>query len=109
MRISRLSSNSEILSEIGIRIKDNRINQGLTQKDLSDKTGLSLKTISNMENGKDFGFDSFLRVLKVLNIVENIEYIINEQKIRPNDTIPYDRKRYRKKDEGNSFVWGEDK
>lgn len=37
---------------VGEKIKEARIKKGLTQKELSEKTGLSRSYISDMENGR---------------------------------------------------------
>lgn len=39
-------------SELQKRVKDLRIKQGLSQEELADKTGLNLRTIQRIENGK---------------------------------------------------------
>lgn len=39
-------------SELQKRVKNLRIKQGLSQEELSDKTGLSLRTIQRIENGE---------------------------------------------------------
>ena len=38
--------------ELSKRIKELRINKGLTQTDLSDKSGISLRTIQRIENNE---------------------------------------------------------
>lgn len=53
MRIQTANSNAAILSEFGGRIKRARIDQQLTQQALATKTGVSLRTISVIENGGD--------------------------------------------------------
>jgi len=40
------------LPEIGQALKGQRIEQGLTQLDISDKIGYSVSSIRNMEHGK---------------------------------------------------------
>ena len=53
MKIQTANSNAAILSELGSRIKRARIDQQLTQQALATKTGVSLRTISVIENGGD--------------------------------------------------------
>ena len=40
------------MMEIGIKIKELRIQKGFTQEELADKTGLSARTIQRIENGE---------------------------------------------------------
>lgn len=42
----------EIVSMLGKRFKDYRIGSNLTQKQVSEKAGVSIITIRNFENGK---------------------------------------------------------
>ena len=62
MKISFFSSNNEVLTEIGKRIKSQRISMNMTQKEIAEKTNLTQKTISNLENGKDVSFTTVIDV-----------------------------------------------
>ena len=48
MKISFYSSNNEVLTEIGKRIKSQRIAMNITQKEMAERTNLTQKTISNL-------------------------------------------------------------
>ena len=56
MKIVFFSSTNEVLSEIGSRMKAARIAMSITQKEMAEMTNLSLRTISNLEAGKDVSF-----------------------------------------------------
>jgi len=58
-------------------VRTAREREGLTRKELADKTGLSLPTIYNIESGKtDPKMDTMLRIMRVLDydIVFNPRY-----------------------------------
>lgn len=57
MKITGLESNEELLKILGGRVKDYRINARITQEKLAEDTGLSLRTIVNIETGKDVKLD----------------------------------------------------
>ncbi len=100
MNISRYDSISVILGEYGRRIKTTRIALSITQDELSRKTGLSRRTISNIENGNDFSMDSLIRILQTLKLDRNLNSIVPE--------YDNERQRYKKKKEV-PVVWGDEK
>jgi len=110
MKISNDSTNSQVQGEIGRRIRIRRIDLGLSQKDLATKAGLSLRSISNIENGKDTSFKSLTMVLRVLNLIANVDFLIPEPigfNIKK-DVLLSERKRLRqRKKEESSFLWGD--
>ncbi len=52
-------------SELQKRVKDLRVKQGLSQEELADKTGLSLRTIQRIENGESVPRGDTLRRLSI--------------------------------------------
>ena len=50
--IPRTEKEYEILRKIGANIKAERLKQKLTQSELAERTGISLRHIQNIENGK---------------------------------------------------------
>jgi len=65
----------EILREIGIRVKKIRLQHNLTQKELSEETGLSVSTISLVEQGKSSTVDTLIRILMRLNRIKDFETV----------------------------------
>ena len=54
---------------IGLRIKDERIKQGLSQAELAEKAGLSLPVISSIENGRSsMWLITFAKILLALQV-----------------------------------------
>jgi len=66
---------SEILKEIGKRLKKIRVQHNLTQKELSKEVGLSVSTISLIENGKPTSVESLIRILIRLNRIKDFESV----------------------------------
>lgn len=69
--------------ELQKRVKDLRIKQGLSQEELADKTGLSLRTIQRIENGESVPRGDTLKRLAVALKVspdDVIEWGIQEDK-----------------------------
>lgn len=73
----------EYLKMIGNRIKQYRVNLGMTQRDLEEKSGVSVRSISRLEQGASVQLDSFIKVLEALNLIMNFEHLIPDQSRRP--------------------------
>ena len=114
MKISFYSSNNEVLTEIGKRIKAQRIAMNMTQKEIAEKTNLTQKTISNLENGKDVSFSTVIDVLRCLGQLHGLDMAVPEQIIRPSQVITGKKARERaskshvSKNENKNWKWGDE-
>lgn len=95
MNIKNHMSNQVIKKEIGQRIKRMRINAGITQEAMAEKTGLSIHAIGNIESGKGVSFDALLMVLRVLHMLENVNSFVPEIPLDPEDIVKLGKKRER--------------
>jgi len=68
-------SEQEILMEIGKSLKKIRIQHNITQKDMSKEVGLSVSTISLIEQGKSTTVESLIRILARLNRIKDFESV----------------------------------
>lgn len=64
---------------IGARLRDVRIQRGLSQEELASAAGLSSGHISDMERGKSMSLDSVVAIVTALDV--SLDYIIRG--IRP--------------------------
>lgn len=71
-----------IATELGDRIKIARLNADLTQKELAEKAGVSLKAITNSEKGTST-LESFIAILVALELTEQLNSFIPKQEISP--------------------------
>ena len=113
MKIYGNEANKIILEEIGSRIKSRRISLAITQEELSRESGVSLRTIINVESGKNISFNNLVSILRVIRLIENLDLLIPESKVNPFEVIELGRKRKRvskrKRDEGTGWKWGDEK
>ena len=65
----------EVVGEIGNRLKKIRLQHNLTQKQLSKDTGLSVSTISLIEQGNSTSLESLIRILFRLNRIKDLESV----------------------------------
>ena len=71
-----------ISTELGDRIKVARLNVDLTQKELAEKAGISLKAVTNSEKGKST-LESIIAILVALDLTEQLNSFIPKQEISP--------------------------
>jgi transcriptional regulator with XRE-family HTH domain len=76
-------SNSEIILELGKRLKAYRLKKRLTQQELAEKSGVSLFTIAQIEKGKSVSLFTLIAVLRVLRLLENFEMLLPEIEASP--------------------------
>ena len=95
MRISGEENNAFLLKEIGERIRDIRVAVPLTQKEIAEKAGVSPRTVERIENGENVKIENLLNILRVLDLLENINTLIPEQEIPPSVLLDRGKKRVR--------------
>ena len=61
-------SDKQILDRLATRLKDYRIRKQYTQKELAAKSGVSLNSIQNLEQGEMVSLRVLLPVLRALNL-----------------------------------------
>lgn len=78
-------SGSEIINGLGKRYSNYRKRMGFTQKEVAEKSGISVFTISTFENGSSAGITlaTFIKLLRAIDSLEDIEKLIPELPISP--------------------------
>lgn len=101
----------EYIKELGQKIKLYRIMKEMSQQDLADKTGVSKRSISRLEQGESVQLENLFRILLALELGENIDMLVPDQSKRPSfylEKADNKNKRVRKKTERNDFRWGDE-
>ena len=78
-----IQTNAAIMRQIGSKLKELRIEKNMKQKELADAAGVSVFTISSIENGKT---TSLLTVIQLLRALEHLDYLdsfFQEESISP--------------------------
>lgn len=104
-------SYQEYISELGKRIKSYRIMKELSQEDLSDKTGISKRSISRLEQGESIQMDNLFKILIALDLGDNIDLLVPDQTRRPSYYLEFSDsgpQRVRKKRVKTTFKWGDE-
>ncbi|MCJ8290431.1 MAG: helix-turn-helix domain-containing protein [Crocinitomicaceae bacterium] len=66
-------SHEETIKQFGIRLKQIRKELKLSQVTVADKAGVSVVTISTLENGSGFSIDTLIRILRVYGMIDRLE------------------------------------
>lgn len=91
--------------------KQYRIYAGLTQKDVSDRSGVALPTIQKFENGSDIKVSTLRKLLKAAGINNSVDDLVPDVLDRPSyhfENAPA-RKRARRIRTDREFKWGDEK
>lgn len=82
MKSSEHTDNA-ILEELGKRLQRHRLNQNISQEDLAREAGVGVNTVYRIERGQSAQLTSLIRILRVLDLISNIELLIPEPPVSP--------------------------
>lgn len=70
---------------IGRKIKSIRLKRNITQSSLAEAASISLSSVKKVENGEIGAFDTLLRILRTLGMLESITSLIEEEQLSPSE------------------------
>ncbi|MCZ7844232.1 MULTISPECIES: helix-turn-helix domain-containing protein [Stenotrophomonas maltophilia group] len=68
-----MSKPSEVVKRLCGRLRTERMALGMTQSDLAGRAGIGTNTVSNLEAGRNVGFEVVVRVAMVLGRINELE------------------------------------
>ncbi len=74
----RLATDDALIQEIGSRVQRMRLDRDWTQQQLADEAGVSRPTLARLEGGASVQLTSLLRVLRVLDLLGNVDALVPE-------------------------------
>lgn len=87
MKISKLISNDAVLAELGERISRCRLDLQLTQANLAEQAGVAKRTVERIEAGASAQMSSIIRILRVLELLPNLDSMIPAAGPRPMELL----------------------
>lgn len=78
-------SDTVIFEKIGNRLKQTRLKQNITQQSLSEEAGVSLSSLKKIEKGDIGSFDSLIRVMRTLGLLDALQPLVEEEQLSPNE------------------------
>lgn len=81
----RRMPNADIIRNLGQRFREYRITARMTQKDVAEKSGVSLLTIRRFELGYSYNItmSNFLALLKAIDYTDGIKEILPDMPVSP--------------------------
>ncbi len=80
-------TDDEILTEIGTRLRRYRLEGNTTQAELARRAGISLRTLGNMETGRDVQLGTVIRVLRALGRLDSLDAFLPEAGVSPMELL----------------------
>lgn len=78
-----LNSDIEILERIGERVQSKRLEKNIIQKEIAERSGVSLTTVQRLELGKPINTLNLISILRELRMLENLELMFPKQPLSP--------------------------
>jgi len=108
------ASSGMIEDALSRRVEEIRLTRNITQSRLAREAGVSRSTISRLaQKGKGISLDSFIRILKALQLAHNLEGLLPNPNVSPLEELknigqrPRQRARARKQDQ-KKWTWQDD-
>ncbi len=81
--IFNLSTYAEILQELGARLREQRLAQSLTQRELAEMAGLSLGALRKLETDGQCSLETLVRIAQALGLLEALDdlFVLKRQSI----------------------------
>ena len=78
-------SDLQIQKKIGAKIKATRLKQNITQDSLAEAASISRSSVQKAESGEIKSFDTFLRILRMLGLLDELHHLCKEEELSPNE------------------------
>jgi transcriptional regulator with XRE-family HTH domain len=80
-------SGPDISFELGERLKARRVAANLTQRQLSEKSGISLSTIRNFEQTGKITLSNLIELLRGLNVLHQLDSLMPLSGVKAEDIL----------------------
>ena len=97
---------SEEYINLSERFKQYRIYYPLTQSELAEKSGVSVRSISRFENGEDISLSNFIKLMRALDLGGRMADMIPDLEKEAKRSRASSARDNR---DSTSFVWGDEK
>ena len=87
-----LLTDQAVLDDMGERLAQRRIESDLTQAELARQAGVGRSTVERMEAGHSTQMSSFIRVMRVLNLLEQFFNLFPKPGLSPMQLVKSQRK-----------------
>ncbi|WP_085656116.1 helix-turn-helix domain-containing protein [Pseudomonas sp. B11(2017)] len=85
-----LSTPSEIVKRLCERLRTERLARQMTQAEVAARAGIGTNTVSNLESGRNVGFENVIRVAIVLGRAHELENLFMPKLDSLDDILRYE-------------------
>ena len=78
-------SDTQLSKRIGEKLKAIRLKRNITQQSLAEASSISLSSVKKVENGEIGSFDTLLRILRTLGMLESSSQLFEEEHLSPSE------------------------
>ncbi len=76
MKIEAHNSDDAVLTELGRRLANTRLERNIGQEELATEAGVSKSTVERLEAGKAVKLQSFVRALRALDLLGELDRLV---------------------------------
>jgi transcriptional regulator with XRE-family HTH domain len=87
MMIEELLTDEAILTELGGRLAQRRLELQLTQEMLAEQAGVAKRTVERIEAGATTQMSTLIRLLRALELLDRLDSLVPEAGPRPMDLV----------------------
>ena len=106
MKIDNLTPEQTILQELGRRLATIRKQKGFSQTRLAEAAGVGVATLRRIEAGNDSQIDSWLKLLKPLDMLASVDLLLPKNYRSPMAEVKASQKKRSGKQ--SSTAWGDE-
>ena len=77
-------SDTQLSKRIGEKLKAIRLKRNITQQSLAEAASISLSSVKKVENGEIGSFDTLLRILRTLGMLESASFLKRNSSVQAN-------------------------
>jgi transcriptional regulator with XRE-family HTH domain len=109
-----IASSEQIVEALGQQVQQIRLSRNMTQAQIAQEAGISVRTVRNFEHGESTSLLTFVRLLSALGIQGNLSLLLPDPTVRPVDRIEAEEKRRQrarptaKPPGGSGWSWGDE-
>jgi len=87
MRIYGTENTDALTKEIGRRLRGIRVRSAMTQKELSERSGVPKAMITRIENGHPIRLDSLMELMRALGCLGNLQVLLPEDELTADEML----------------------
>ncbi len=87
MKIEKQTTPEAVITELGMRMAQRRVELGMTQAELAEQAGVGKRTVERIESGTDTQFSTLIRLLTALDLNEQLDHLVPEATVSPMEML----------------------